>query len=175
MIYEEIKFVIEVYGSIGELKKEDAFLLNEARLVTRFAYAPYSRFLVGAFARLVNGESVSGTNQENAALPAGICAERTLMSTAASLYPGTGIETIAISYHNLNGKSDCPISPCGICRQSFIEFQERTSRPIRIILSGTEGKVLIIKDAKDLLPLMFSARDLSESTVHNSGDCEPTA
>jgi len=160
MINEEIKFNIKVYDSIDELNNEDAYLLREARSVTQFAYAPYSNFLVGAFAKLANGETVKGTNQENAAYPAGICAERTLMSTASSLFPGVGIETIAISYHNLNGNSNHPVSPCGICRQSFVEFQVRTNQPIRIILSGMEGKVQIIENALDLLPLVFDADDL---------------
>ncbi len=160
MTCEEIKFNIEVYDSIDELKNEDAYLLREARAVAQFAYAPYSNFLVGAFAKLVNGKTVSGTNQENASYPAGICAERTLMSTASSLFPGVGIETIAISYRNLNGNSDRPVSPCGICRQSFMEFQQRTNQQIRIILSGMEGKVQIIENAKDLLPLVFGAHDM---------------
>ena len=160
MIEEEIKFNVEVYESIHELKEEDAFLLSEARSVTQFAYAPYSNFLVGAFAKLVNGELVSGTNQEDAAYPAGICAERTLMSAASSLFPNVGIETVAISYHNLNGNSDRPVSPCGICRQSFMEFQERTKQPIRVILSGMKGKVFIIENAKYLLPLVFGAEDM---------------
>ncbi|HEY8657540.1 MAG TPA: cytidine deaminase [Hanamia sp.] len=160
MINEEIKFNIKVYDSIDELNNEDAYILREARSVTQFAYAPYSNFLVGAFAKLANGETVKGTNQENAAYPAGICAERTLMSTASSLFPGVGIETIAISYHNLNGNSNHPVSPCGICRQSFVEFQVRTNQPIRIILSGMEGKVQIIENALDLLPLVFDADDL---------------
>lgn len=157
---EEFKFTINVYDSIDELSPEDANLLREARSVTQFAYVPYSFFRVGAFAKLVNGKTVSGTNQENASYPAGICAERTLMSTASSLYPGVGIETIAISYHNINGKSDKPISPCGICRQSFAEFQERTGIPIRIILSGMEGKVQIIENAISLLPLTFTSKDM---------------
>ena len=157
---EEFKFDFQVYYSIDELKSEDAFLLNEARKVTQFAYAPYSNFRVGAFAKLVNGETVSGTNQENASYPAGICAERTLMSTASSLFPGVGIDTIAISYNNLGGKSDRPVSPCGICRQSFAEFQDRTKNPIRIILSGMEGKVQVIENAKYLLPLVFGSDDM---------------
>ncbi|HET7117802.1 MAG TPA: cytidine deaminase [Hanamia sp.] len=157
---EEFKFDFQVYDSIDELNEEDADLLREARKVTQFAYAPYSNFRVGAFAKLVNGKTVSGTNQENASFPAGICAERTLMSTASSLFPGVGIETIAISYNNINGKSDRPISPCGICRQSFVEFQERTRNPIRIILSGLEGKVYVIKNAADLLPLVFGSGDM---------------
>ncbi len=157
---EEIKFEITVCDSIEELSPNDAYLLSEARAVTQFAYAPYSHFNVGAFAKLVNGETVSGTNQENASYPAGICAERTLLSTASSLFPGIGIDTIAISYNNLNGKSDSPASPCGICRQSFVEFQQRTQHPVRIILSGMEGKVQIIENAMQLLPLVFGADDM---------------
>ena len=160
MIDEEFSFTFKVFDSIGELSAEDAALLQEARKVTENAYAPYSHFRVGAFARLMNGRTVSGTNQENASYPAGICAERTLMSAAASLFPGVGIETMAISYFNENGKSDTPVSPCGICRQSFVEFQERTGRPIRIILSGMEGKVQVIENAAHLLPLVFCADDM---------------
>jgi cytidine deaminase len=153
-------FSYVVYDSIEELEKEKAEILWQARKITENAYAPYSNIKVGAFAKLVNGKTVSGTNQENAAYPAGICAERTLMSTASSLFPEVGIETIAISYHNLNGKSDHPISPCGICRQSFFEFQERTHNPIRIILSGMTGKIFEIDNAQNLLPLVFGANDM---------------
>ena len=156
----EVKFSYLHLGSEQELKEGDALLLEEARRVTQFAYAPYSHFRVGACAQLDNGEMITGTNQENASFPAGICAERTLLSTAASLFRGIAIKTLAISYHNLNGKSDKPVSPCGICRQSLVEFQERTGTPIRIILSGMQGPVLVIDNAADLLPLVFSARDI---------------
>ena len=157
---EEFTFSISVYDSIDELSQEDAFILSEARSVTQFAYAPYSNFLVGAAAKLINGENVTGTNQENASYPAGICAERVLLSCAASQYPGTGIETMAIAYNNLKGKSDRPVSPCGICRQSFTEFQQRTKTPMRIILSGMEGKIQVIENAAYLLPLVFGSDDL---------------
>lgn len=157
---EEFTFSISVYASIDELNQQDAFILSEARAVTRFAYAPYSNFLVGAVAKLTNGETVTGTNQENASYPAGICAERVLLSSAASRYPGVGIETIAIAYDNLKGKSDRPVSPCGICRQSLAEFQQRTGTPIRLILSGMEGGVQVIENAAYLLPLGFGSDDL---------------
>ena len=157
---EAFTFSISVYDSIEELSQEDAFILSEARAITQFAYAPYSNFLVGAAAKLINGETVTGTNQENASYPAGICAERVLLSCAASQYPGTGIETMAIAYNNLKGKSDRPVSPCGICRQSFAEFQQRTKTPMRIILSGMEGEVQVIENAAYLLPLVFSSDDL---------------
>lgn len=157
---EVFKFAYSIYESIDELNNEDADLLKKARNITQFAYAPYSNFKVGAVAKLKNGEIVTGTNQENASYPAGICAERTLMSTASSLFPNIAIETMAISYHNFNGKSDRPASPCGICRQSLVEFQSRTNTPIRVILSGMEGEVQVIENAADLLPLSFSADNM---------------
>ena len=160
MVKEELKFTIEVYESSDELNEDDAFLLSEARSVTQFAYAPYSNFQVGAVAKLVNGEIVSGTNQENASYPAGICAERSLLAAAASQHPGIAIETMAITYNNLKGDSDTPVSPCGICRQSLSEFQNRFQKPIRIILSGMKGKVQIIDNAGYLLPLAFTSENL---------------
>jgi cytidine deaminase len=85
---------------------------------------------------------------------------RTLMSVASTLFPNVAIKTMAISYDNLKGKSDHPISPCGICRQSLVEFQQRTGHPIRIILGGMEGKVQVIENAANLLPFSFSADDM---------------
>lgn len=162
MIKEEYSFVFDVYGSVEELNKEDAWLLNEARGVTESAYAPYSNFNVGAVAKLANGEIVAGTNQENASYPVGLCAERVLLSSAATLYPNIAIETIAISYNNINGESNHPISPCGICRQSLSEYEERIKQPIRLILSGMEGKVYVIQKSSNLLPLSFSSTDLKK-------------
>ena len=157
---EEYQFKFEVYDSISELKEEDAWLLSEAREVTQHAYAPYSNFQVGAIARLDNGELVAGSNQENASFPVGLCAERVLLASASSLFPKVPIDTLAISYHNNNGESNHPISPCGICRQSLLEYQGRVGHPIRLILGGMEGKVHIIENAGMLLPLSFDSADL---------------
>jgi cytidine deaminase len=154
------QFNYEVYDNVEQLNKEDAWLLNEAREVTSAAYAPYSNFNVGAVAKMANGEIVAGTNQENASYPVGLCAERVLLSSAATLYPNVPIDTIAISYNNMNGESNHPISPCGICRQSLVEYEERTKQPIRLILSGMEGKVYIIPKSNLLLPLSFGSVDL---------------
>src|SRR5882724_4812592 len=156
----EYGFSYEVYDSADELGAEDASLLKEARLATRNAYAPYSRFRVGAMARLENGQTVRGSNQENAAFPAGLCAEGVLLATASSLYPGVPIDTLAVSYDNENGPSDRPISPCGICRQSLQEFEQRTGRPVRLILAGQVGKVFIIPRSNLLLPLAFTADEM---------------
>jgi cytidine deaminase len=160
MDHHQFSFEFEVYDSIDKLTKEDALLLSEAKNVTKIAYAPYSNFHVGALARLTNGKTVAGSNQENASYPVGLCAERVLLSAASSLYPGVPIDTIAISYQNDNGSSKRPISPCGICRQSLAEFELRFDKPIRLILSGLAGKVYIIPKASFLLPLSFSGEDM---------------
>ncbi len=157
---EKYNFSFEVYPSIEALAKEDALLVNKARKITANAYAPYSNFNVGAIAKLANGKTVTGTNQENAAYPVGVCAERVLLAVAASLHPNIAIDTLAISYNNKNGNSNSPISPCGICRQSLIEYEERVKQPIRLILSGLQGKIYIIKKASQLLPLSFGSDDL---------------
>lgn len=157
---EDYHFSYAVYDSVDELNEPDARLLKDARKVTANAYAPYSNFNVGAIAKLVNGEMVAGTNQENASYPVGICAERALLASAASLYPNIAIDTLAISYDNTRGESSRPISPCGMCRQALVEYEERNKTPIRLILSGQHGKVFIIESANLLLPLSFGSVDL---------------
>lgn len=159
MVKKDFHFAVEVYNSAEELTPVDASLLSAARSVTTQAYAPYSNFLVGAVGILANGKTIIGTNQENASYPVGICAERVLLSSAASQYPGIPIQTIAISYHNLKGESGRPVSPCGICRQSLSEYQQRMQQPIRLILSGLTGEVYIVERADHLLPLSFSNED----------------
>ncbi|MDP4263151.1 MAG: cytidine deaminase [Bacteroidota bacterium] len=156
----KFEFQYDVYNDISELKKEDAELLAKARSVTKQAYAPYSNFFVGAIAKLNNGETVAGTNQENASYPVGICAERVLLGNAATLYPGTGIDTIAISYDSKEVSSNHPISPCGMCRQALLEYETRTEKPIRLILAGQEGKVYIVKTVRFLLPFAFTPDEL---------------
>ena len=157
---KEIRVLYSEYGSDGELPEPDRALLEMARKTTATAYAPYSHFRVGAAARLVNGATVTGTNQENASYPAGICAERTLLSVAATQYPGVAIETLAISYDNEYGASDRPIAPCGICRQSLQEFEQRTGSAMRIVLAGQTGKVVVLNQSGILLPFAFSADEL---------------
>lgn len=156
---EEVRFGYDVYESLQDLSSEDATLLKAAREVTAKAYAPYSNFMVGAVALLNNGEIIKGTNQENASYPVGICAERVLLASASMLQTNEPIKTMAIAYHNINGKSDRPVSPCGMCRQYITEYEARTNQPIRLILSGMEGKIFVIEKASLLLPLSFGADD----------------
>ncbi len=157
---QKFEFSFEVYDSIDELKENDRQLLKEARIITKEAYAPYSNFYVGAAAKLSNDKIVTGTNQENASFPVGICAERVLLSSVSSFYPGASIDAIAVSYQSKIVKSDHPISPCGMCRQSLQEFEGRVKRPIRLILGGMVGKIYVIKSACSLLPLAFRSEEL---------------
>lgn len=157
---KEYKFNFEVYDSIDDLPQEDATLLRGAIEATNDAYAPYSNFHVGAKAKLANGEFISGSNQENASFPVGICAERTLLSAAASLHPNVPIKAMAVTYNNLNGESCRPVSPCGMCRQVLVEYEARAKQPMRLILAGKEGNVFVINKVADLLPLGFSADDM---------------
>lgn len=154
----EIRY--EIFNDINELKEEDSFLLTKAREVTSSAYAPYSNFHVGAVARLISGEIFSGTNQENASFTVGICAERTLLSAISALSQNSPIESMAISYQNKNGDSDHPISPCGVCRQALIEYEDRFKSPVRLILGGQKGMVYVFENAASLLPLAFTRSEL---------------
>ena len=111
--------------------------------MTEQAYAPYSNFHVGAVAKLENGEIVAGTNQENASYPVGICAERVLLGSAATLHPDVAIESIAISYNSEKVKSDHPISPCGMCRQSLLEYEN--GKKTNSIDSRWDGRESLVK------------------------------
>jgi cytidine deaminase len=153
-------FSYECYEAIAELDGGDRELLLAARDAISHAYAPYSHFQVGAAIRLADLTIVTGSNQENASFPAGLCAERVALAAAASQYPGIPVQAMAITYNNEHGKSVRPISPCGICRQSLVEYEEKLKCPIRLILSGLEGGIYIIASASLLLPLGFSAHDL---------------
>jgi cytidine deaminase len=157
---KNISFEYEVFESAEELTAADRELLEAARKVTGNAYAPYSHFNVGAVARLTNGETISGTNQENASYPVTICAERVLLSAASVVYPEIPVETMAISYNGEVGNNDKPVSPCGMCRQALSEYEVRWNHPIRLILSGMNGPVYIIQKVTDILPFSFGSSDL---------------
>ncbi len=156
---QQYNFSYQIFNDISALEDEDATLLEDARKITQKAYAPYSNFLVGAAALFNNGEKVYGSNQENSSYPVGICAERVLLASAGVLQTNEPIKIMAISYHNLakSERSNKPITPCGMCRQSLAEYEERTNQPIRLILSGMEGEVMIIESAGQLLPLSFNS------------------
>ncbi len=143
-----------VFCKLEELPKEDQRLVEKAIIATKNSYSPYSRFRVGACLRLANGKELIGANQENAAYPVGLCAERTAIFAAQVNHPDQPIEAIAITAANEQGLVKNPISPCGSCRQVILEIEDRYKKPVKIFLYGTEG-VYIINSVKDIMPLYF--------------------
>lgn len=137
-----------------ELAEEDRQLVEMAVEATNNAYAKYSNFRVGAAVRLENGLLMKGANQENAAFPVTLCAERTAIFAAQANYPEQPITAIAIAAKNENGLLSEPITPCGSCRQVMLEIEDRYKRPLRILLYGQNG-VYIVDTVKDLMPLSF--------------------
>lgn len=144
-----------MYTSLETLEKEDSELMKAAVEARKNAYAPYSNFQVGAAVLLENGEVVIGSNQENAAYPSGLCAERVAIYHASAKYPGVTIKSVAISATSKNYVVDKPAAPCGNCRQSMIEYEQKQKQPIKILLMGEKGEVLKIDSLLDILPLAF--------------------
>lgn len=137
-----------------ELDDISKALVNSAIDATDNSYSPYSQFKVGAALRLEDGTVVVGANQENAAFPVTMCAERAAIFNAQSNHPELAITTIAIAAKNIDGMVKTPVSPCGSCRQVILEMEQRYKRNIKILLCGTDG-IYVIDSIKDLLPLSF--------------------
>ncbi len=151
----ELKTVIQEC-QMDELSAEDRQLVEQAIEATRRSYAPYSHFRVGAAVRLGNGEIVIGCNQENAAYPSGLCAERTALFAAGALYPDVPVKVLAVAARGTDGEmTEEPTGPCGSCRQVIIESETRAKHPIRILLYGRRC-VYIIDGIRQLMPLTFS-------------------
>ncbi|MCQ4914122.1 cytidine deaminase [Bacteroides nordii] len=155
-----ITSIIKVY-TFDELNKTDQVLMTSAMEATTRSYAPYSKFSVGAAALLANGIVVTGTNQENAAYPSGLCAERTTLFYANSQYPDQPVLTLAIAARTEKDFIDLPIPPCGACRQVILETEKRYKQPIRILLYGKK-EIYEVKSIGDLLPLSFDASAMKE-------------
>lgn len=143
--------------SYEELSPTDKQLTDAARETTKNSYAPYSHFNVGAAVRLAGGEIVSGSNQENAAYPSGLCAERTTLFWAGAQHPDKAVEAMAIAARTEEREVERPISPCGACRQVMLETEMRFDRPMRIILYGSHECYIIEGGTKELMPLSFSS------------------
>ena len=154
-----ITAVIKVY-QYDELNEADQALVKTAKDASARSYSPYSHFSVGAAVLLGNGIVVTGTNQENAAYPSGLCAERTTLFYANSQYPDQAVETLAIAARNEHGEFlEEPIPPCGACRQVMLETEKRFKRPMRILLFGEKG-IYELKNVGALLPLSFDASSM---------------
>ena len=154
----KIETVVRIY-ELAELSEEERELVEAAMLATNGSYAPYSKFLVGAAARLQDGTIVTGANQENAAYPSGLCAERTALFAAGAQHPDQPVVALAVAARKGRQFMARPISPCGACRQVISGVEERYGVPIRILLYGTEG-VLVSEGIKPLLPLCFVDEDM---------------
>lgn len=159
-VLSEVRY--ELYESVEELSQEDRSLLEAAIEATETAYAPYSNFHVGAAVLMENGEVVRGSNQENAAYPSGLCAERVAVFAAGSHYPGVKIKAIAITAMFNDSHEPLSVSPCGDCRQVMAEYEHRYGANIRLIITAGNGKVMVIPNTKTLLPLMFNAENLKK-------------
>ena len=144
-----------VFESIQELPNDVYKLMQEAIAVRKNAYAPYSKFNVGAAILLDNGEISVGSNQENAAYPSGLCAERVAIFHAGAVYPHAKIVKIAITAGSTTAITTKPIPPCGACRQSIFEYEFRQEVPIEIYFMGETGEVYKSDSIQNLLPLSF--------------------
>lgn len=151
----EIKSTIMV-TQMDELTETERSLIELAIEGTNRSYAPYSNFHVGAAILLKNGKTFIGCNQENAAFPAGICAERSAIFAAGAQYPDQPILMLAITARGKDGELiDEPASPCGTCRQVIIETETRFQQPVRILLYGRKH-VYVMDGIKELMPLSFT-------------------
>ncbi|MDB4768197.1 cytidine deaminase [Flavobacteriaceae bacterium] len=153
-------FEYSLFDTLEELSPSFQSLMQEAILARANAYAPYSNFNVGAAVLLDNGVIVRGNNQENAAYPSGLCAERVAIFYASAQYPDIPIKAIAVTANTHLDPSETPASPCGNCRQTLAEYQQKQATSIPIIFMGASGKIVCCNSVLDLLPFAFSAKFL---------------
>jgi cytidine deaminase len=145
---------IENYTTLSEIEKK---LFDAAMNIRKIAYAPYSKFLVGCAILLENGEIYTGTNQENAAYPSGLCAERTTIFWTAANFPDQKIKKLFVIGAPKDATSSTPIPPCGACRQSILEYEERQQDLIEIYFASLDGEIYKTKSIGDLLPFSFNS------------------
>jgi len=159
MVQIVLRIVADEYDKLSDLSTNDQKLIAAARESAENAYAPYSKFFVGAAVLLANGEVVKGNNQENADFTDGLCAERVALFYAHANFPNIAVEAVAVTAKNQNGLIAGPAQPCGSCRQVLIETESRFNQPIRIILDGAE-KIMVLNGADNLLPFAFKPDQL---------------
>lgn len=151
----KIETVINVYDTLEELPKDVIALMQKASEARDKSYSPYSKFSVGAAILLENNEIITGSNQENASYPSGLCAERTAIFYAGAQFPDVKILRMAIVAGSRLKTTDQPIPPCGACRQSIAEYEVKQDTPIEIYYMGEVGKVVRSHSLANLLPLVF--------------------
>ncbi len=157
----QIEFKVKIYRSLEELPEPAQKLILLAREAANRAYAPYSGYRVGASVLLENGEMISGNNQENAAYPSGLCAERTALFYASSRYPNVAISAIAVSALSNSLLSSEFAKPCGSCRQAIAEYEDLSGKPIGIILDGSSA-ITVVDGIDTLLPFRFKKEQMQK-------------
>ena len=160
---KKIEVILNVleYENLDELDSQDREVAEKAIEAAQKAYAPYSNFHVGAAVKLQNDIIITGNNQENAAYPSGLCAERVALFAANAQYPTIPVTKLAIvAFNNKGEMNNLPTPPCGACRQVMIETETRFKHPIKVILVG-KSKILVINSVKELLPLSFTSNELN--------------
>ena len=157
----EISCAVEEYAGMDELPVEWQMLVAAATTALDSAYAPYSQFRVGAALLLENGTLVTGSNQENAAYPSGLCAERTAFFAAGHQYPGERILAVAIT---TSYPMEKPIAPCGACRQVMAEYELKQDSGITVLMTGSNGKIFKVGSVRELLPMYFSGEWLKKDS-----------
>lgn len=161
MMQKSIQISYQVLDKNTECGLEITDLIDQAKAVSKKAYAPYSNFNVGAAIQLANGEIITGNNQENVAFPSGLCAERSAAFYAKSQYPNETIESIAITAFSESFEVTNPITPCGSCRQALLEYENQQESSIKVIMTSVSGEtVYIVNSIKDLLPFCFNEDNL---------------
>lgn len=156
----KIETTLYVYNSVKELPEKVVSLMEHAVKARNNAYAPYSKFYVGAAILLDNGEIITGNNQENASYPSGLCAERTAIYYAGAKFPNAKIISMAITAASQIKKTHKPIPPCGACRQAIAEYEIKQNQPISIYFMGETGKIAKSNSLANLLPLVFDKTSL---------------
>jgi cytidine deaminase len=157
---KSIPFTYEVFESRNDLPQDEQTLIDHAIEAAANAYAPYSRYHVGAALRLHGGKIVIGNNQENVAYPSGLCAERVAFFSAGAQFPGQKMEKLAIYAKSEDFHVNEPVAPCGACRQAMSEYEFRQDQPIRLLLAAESGKVIVVEGINSLLPLVFNESKL---------------
>ena len=157
---QKIEIELEVFEALSKLPIDIQELMNKAQQARENAYAPYSHFRVGVALRLSSGVIVTGNNQENAAFPSGLCAERVAVFNAGANFPNETITDLAITVRAESHEVAEAIAPCGACRQSLAEYEQKQKTPIAIYFMGETGDIIKVASVMDLLPLGFDAKYL---------------
>lgn|SRR5690554_622436 len=157
---QKLEIQYEIFETLTDLPAEIQDLMHKAQEARENAYAPYSHFKVGAAVKLSSGAITVGNNQENAAYPSGLCAERVAIFHAGATHPKETVVAMAISARSQNRILNQPIGPCGACRQSMAEYEQRQQTPIVIYFMGETGKIAKVASVANLLPFGFDANYL---------------